>query len=304
MLDNVSDVIEPGVTPWGPVAGFDSIWLSIAIDGVSHVARIDPATGSMTATISLDALPAAPGANSPVAVVAIGRDGVWASGWRGTDAASAKGVIVLIDPDTNAIVRTIETSIRPRALAIDDEGTTVWASARFEGRVVRINAETGTVLASFDISFADQIEIVPGAIWVASSDEYGTLTRIDLETNTIVDRIVNGPVFAPGMHYDAGSLWISNMSSDLVGEVLRLNPDTGEVIARIPLTSPGDIAIDERGIWVISASAREVAQIDPKTNQIVARYTGGPPDLWGIAAGYDAIWVSNVIDGTLTRIDP
>ncbi|HEX5164412.1 MAG TPA: hypothetical protein VFV93_03365, partial [Thermomicrobiales bacterium] len=237
-LDRIGAVIDTGTTPWSPAAGFGSIWLSIAVDGVSHVARFDPATGEVIATISLDALPAAPGPHSPRADVVIGAEGVWASGWRGTDATSADGVLVLIDPETNAIARTLELPIAPRSLAVDDAHGTIWASSNVENRVVCMDTESGEVLAKIDVAVAERIELVPDALWVSADDNYGTLTRIDLATYAVVDRVLNGPVYMPGLTYGAGSLWISAVSSDVVGEVQRLDPVSGTVIARIPMSGP------------------------------------------------------------------
>jgi YVTN family beta-propeller protein len=44
-------------------------------------------------------------------------------------------------------------------------------------------------------------------------------------------------------------------------------------------------------------------RIDPRSNQIIAKIpVGESPD--GIAVSHSSIWVSNLQDGTLTKIDP
>src|SRR5439155_14129525 len=46
-----------------------------------------------------------------------------------------------------------------------------------------------------------------------------------------------------------------------------------------------------------------VARIDPRSNAVVARITTGlEPD--GIAVGSGSVWVTNSLDGTVTRINP
>jgi DNA-binding beta-propeller fold protein YncE len=301
-LDKVGAVIDTGETPWGPVAGFDAIWLQVAVNGGGAVVRIDPATNQVAATIELDVLPIAGGPDSPVVSVAIGEQGVWATGWRGASPEAAEGVLLRIDPDTNEIAQTIELPLRPRGLAIDDSGA-IWVSSHIDNSVVGVDSESGSVLATLEIEHPWAIALSPDALWVANNDD-GSLTQIDLATTEVVETFMTGAWMIPNIKYGADALWLSNFNPEAVGEVQRIDPATGEPIARIAMSGPGDIAIDEQGVWVLSNATQEITQIDPATNQVVAHYTGGPPDLWGIAAGYGSVWVSNVMEGTLTRIDP
>jgi hypothetical protein len=302
-LVRTSAVIDTGEAPWGPVAGFDSIWLQVVANGGGTVVRIDPATDEVAATIELDVLPIAGGPDSPVVTVAVGEAGVWATGWRGATPEDAKGVLMRINPETNEVDQTIELPIRPRGLAVDDDGT-IWVSSHIDSAIVRVDATSGDVLATVDVNVPWNITLSPEALWVAGNDEESSLTEIDPATNQVVETKPSGAWMIAALRYGADSLWLSSFNPEAVGEVQRIDPESGEVIARVALSGPGDIAIDDNGVWVLSNATQEVTQIDPATNQVVARYKGGPPDLWGIAAGYDAVWVSNVMDGTLTRIDP
>lgn len=167
-----------------------------------------------------------------------------------------------------------------------------------------MEATTGNVLSTLSVNVPWNITLSPDDLWVAGNDEQSGLTEIDPATNEVVETKPSGAWMIAALKYGADSLWLSSFDPEAVGEVQRIDPESGEVIARIVLSGPGDIAVDDNGVWVLSNVTQEVTQIDPVTNTVVARYEGGPPDLWGIAAGYGAVWVSNVMDGTLTRIDP
>jgi len=108
----------------------------------------------------------------------------------------------------------------------------------------------------------------------------------------------NGP---QGVATGYGSVWVSQIAT---GEVLRIDPATGHVTARIGVGhQPTGLAIGEGAVWVVNKADATVSRIDAAANQVVANVkVGKDPLKVTVAAG--AVWVANTADGTVSRIDP
>ena len=97
------------------------------------------------------------------------------------------------------------------------------------------------------------------------------------------------------VRFGAGSLW--SVSSE--GEVIRIDPRTGKVLATIGLgEEPGGIAFGERSVWVTSRHAPTLFRIDPSVNEVVDRFSlpmdGVETDLTGeVAVGAGSVWVGH-----------
>lgn len=109
------------------------------------------------------------------------------------------------------------------------------------------------------------------------------MLRVDPGTNRVVGRT---PVSSPsGVDFGHGSVWVTSAGS---GTLSRIDPDTGEVVAKIEVGRGAvDVAVDERGgaVWVAGlhlpedfgeslppehSEARKLSRVDPKTNRVVA----------------------------------
>ena len=116
------------------------------------------------------------------------------------------------------------------------------------------------------------------------------------------------PVPLPGgpwvgkLSFGAGSLWIRKGGDD---EVLRVDPRTNKIVARIRVGFAYDtgIAVRGRDIWVTNGEERTVSRISAAGNQVVATVRVGEYPL-GIAATKNAVWVANLDNGSVSRIDP
>jgi YVTN family beta-propeller protein len=116
------------------------------------------------------------------------------------------------------------------------------------------------------------------------------------------------PVPLPGgpwvgkVAFGAGSLWIRKSGDD---EVLRVDPRTNKIAARIPIGFAYDTGIATRGddVWVTNGEDGTVSRINAVTNRVVATIRVGDYPL-GIATTKDAVWVANHHSGSVSRIDP
>ena len=77
----------------------------------------------------------------------------------------------------------------------------------------------------------------------------------------------------------------------------------GRVAASIGIGGQlGVVRADAAGVWVQRGG--EVVRVDPQTNQVVARLPMRPPDSDLGAVGEGSLWLTQVAQGTVTRVDP
>ena len=136
------------------------------------------------------------------------------------------------------------------------------------------------------------IVVAPNGVWVSSEGAAtGTggspslLWRVDPRTNRATSPIQVDNVFDVGFGY--GSLWVPG-----AGELTRIDPRTGHVLARIPLTADS-IVVGAGSVWVGRG------RIDPRTNRPVplAHPLKAPVAL----AGPLGVWTSG---DDIRRVDP
>jgi hypothetical protein len=103
-----------------------------------------------------------------------------------------------------------------------------------------------------------------------------------------------------------GSLWISD---PVAGEVVRVNPETRRVLARIPVGSGQYIATEPVGgeLWVRSQRDTKLQRIDPGTNAVRARFQPRTPDgrafpSLSVLASESGVWA--IGDEGALRLDP
>lgn len=194
----------------------------------------------------------------------------------------------------------------------------------FEGQILRIDPDTGTVLSTIDIGEAPLwdpvIEAGEGAVWAVWGN---MLLRIDSTTETVeivTDTLVNGRDDLPGnevygrLAVGEGAVWLL----DDVSSLIRIDPTTSTVTDTIYLD--GDLRSVEVGggsVWVLieeepnPTDAPEgrygrVLRIDPETLDMTPTARISNMLLPGIGRplvfGEGALWITN--RGGVTRIDP
>jgi streptogramin lyase len=102
-----------------------------------------------------------------------------------------------------------------------------------------------------------------------------------------------------GLAAGGGSVWAGGLGS---GNVLRLDPGSGRVLARISIGARVfNLASAPGAIWGIANLTSTAARIDTRTGKVTAsvKVGNGPYDIeWG----FGSAWVSNSLDGTVSRI--
>ena len=95
--------------------------------------------------------------------------------------------------------------------------------------------------------------------------------------------------------YGSGALW----SISATGELTRVDPATGEEVARLGLgVVPSGLAIGARSVWVTGKTSPTVFRIDPAVNEVVDRFPlpmGGvvTEQTGEVAVGAGSVWIGH-----------
>jgi hypothetical protein len=117
----------------------------------------------------------------------------------------------------------------------------------------------------------------------------------------------------PAILHAYGSLWVSFYEGSGGEFLARVDPGTGEILARIDAVSPGwvtgggGLAAGFDDIWATGGwEPAVVKRIDPDTNEVTATIPLGGTEGADIAVGAGAVWVAFTDDdhSGLARIDP
>lgn len=267
----------------------DAVWVVSRETGV--VSRLDPATSTVTASVT-------PG-EWPCAGLAEAFGSLWVP-LCGEYAMARLGL------ESTELQTTMATGIADADGSIASGVGSIWILTGTNGILQRLDPDTNKPVAeiylpagSYAAAFGHE------ALWVTSADK-GTVSRVDPHTNLVVKTIAAG---AGSRHMAVGddAVWVLNAAD---GTVSRVDPKSNRVSATIPVTEPagleksalakGRIAAGAGSVWV-SAPGLPLARIDPRSNtvvQVLEGEGGGP-----LAVGHKSLWVL-ISPEKLLRIDP
>lgn len=167
-------------------------------------------------------------------------------------------------------------------------------------KLLRVDPATMSVTATYEIpGLPTAVRAGLGALW-ASDPNASVVHRVDPASGAVVATIKVGrqPQF---IAVGEGALWTMDQAS---GTVSRVDPATNSVVATIQLgetVQGGDIDVGGGYVW-LRGSRTLLFQIDPATNEIVARY--GPNSGSGsVAADDHAVWITAHDITTVFRLE-
>jgi virginiamycin B lyase len=181
--------------------------------------------------------------------------------------------------------------------------TSLWVPTCGDKTLSRVDTKTGKVtkkLATGTGGGVPEIAASTDSMW-AFTDNKITLSRIDPELNVVVAEI-RLPSDCNSLTAGEASLWVTCPAEN---RVLRINPGINQVEKYIETSPmPKALVIGEGSVWVLCEKDGKVERIDPKTNKISKSIElGAPATNGGIADGLGFVWVT--MQGfPLTRIDP
>ena len=174
----------------------------------------------------------------------------------------------------------------------------VWVACRTDGEVLRIDAESGIVLARIPAQGAVAVTADDTSVW-AVWREQGTVYRIDPEANEVAGEIALS-VDTPYIWARGGFVWAGGGTTELV----RIDPETLEVAARVQVgDGPSDIVEDGDTLLVVCHRDHTLWRVDPATDTAarLSELPGDTPERLVLAEG--SLWATG--RGTdLLRVDP
>jgi streptogramin lyase len=236
--------------------GFDSLWMMSGLG----LARVDASNNSVMDNQLDSALGVYRG-------VAVGEGAVWVPDCGGK-------LVYKVDPHANTVVKRISAECYGSEGSIGVGEGAAWVVTEVGDRTLtRFNAESGAVEAKISLpSSSAGVTVDYGSVWV-TGDEKSELYQINPKTNTITSTIPlhRSPRFLAS---GEGSVWVLTQGD---GTVQRVDGQTGKLTATIETGaagSGGDITTGGGYVWM-SMPGMPVAQIDPKTNTLIRKFTGG-----------------------------
>jgi YVTN family beta-propeller protein len=156
--------------------------------------------------------------------------------------------------------------------------------------------------AVFNVEGAPDWQVVTeDAVWVTSAPK-STVSRLDVNTNTVAATIPVGRRPCSGLTAGFGTIWVPNCGDKTLS---RIDVKTNQVIATLPFgpaQSEGLVAASPEAFWMVSGKGEKLLRIDPKTNQVAAEIEVADGSASAIFAD-DAIWVTSPEKGIVTRVD-
>jgi DNA-binding SARP family transcriptional activator/ABC-type transport system substrate-binding protein/streptogramin lyase len=239
--------------------GAGSLW-SLSSDG--QLARIDPRTGAVVATIGLGIEPSG---------IAFGAGSLWVTGKHSS-------TVFRIDPSVNEIVDRyslpmdgVETDLTGE-IAIGAGSVWVGHGAYNPGAwLERIDPETGRVQRRLSIlgGDVDHVAFGEGGLWVASTPS-GELRKIDPRTSQVVlTRSLQSELCCVAV--GGGYVWAATNPR---GDVWKLTSG-GKVLRTIELSSAvRRVTYADGALWATLGGSGTVARIDPTTDAVRRYHVG------------------------------
>jgi virginiamycin B lyase len=284
--------VATGGFSYSMAAGAGALWVA----GSDQVTRVDPATDSVAATVPVAATGAGP------AGVAVGAGAVWVP-------VAVPGALWGIDPATDKVTSKIPLG-QPLggSISVTAAGDTVWVAccgrsgsgvSAPSGRLLRVDTRRERVVAEIALS-ASPVAIAAdaSAAWVATSG--GQVLMVNPRRNRVAATIhAGGPLaFDRSIAVGAGGVWLADPFEE---QVVRIDPETRRVTARIPAGAVTTLAVTGDTVWALSslglvrvdATGDRVTAIDPSPALRRARL---------VAADAKAVWTAGW--SSVSRIDP
>jgi DNA-binding beta-propeller fold protein YncE len=222
--------------------------------------------------------------------VAVGSSAIWV-------ARDRAGEVVRVARPSGRLTRV---QVGSGAFGVVLAGGFAWASSYDVGTVARIDVRTARVLSvSGDGPNPAGLTFCGGRLWVGHGRDATWLSAIDPATMR-VERVDVRATTPSSPRCVRGELWVTTTDT-----VLRLDPGTGRVLARIRVGgTPADIASGPDGlVWVTDKERSLVFRLDPAGNRVVDSFAAGPGAFAHARAG-PAMWVTSFAGADVRAFTP
>jgi len=215
----------------------------------------------------------------------------------------SSGSLLRLDARSQKITATIPSGASARRGTVAASSDSVWILSDEKTTLTRIDPDQNAVVQEFRL-FSDCENLTFGetALWLTCPAENKVL-RVNPATS-LVDNSIDVSGKPEAIAIGETSIWVL-CGKD--GKVDRIDPKTNKVSKTIDLMVPnveGGIAIGDGSVWV-TMTGFPLTRIDPATETVAQQFYGEGGGAIQFSTGQSsAIWLSNLNNGTLWRIDP
>jgi hypothetical protein len=195
----------------------------------------------------------------------------------------------------------IDSGVGTAVPAVAADADSVWILSDDKTTLSRVDPDQNKVVSELRLpAGCNSLTFGEKSLWVTCPSANKVL-RINPET-TLVDQRIEVSHDPAALVLAESSLWVLCLKD---GKVDRIDPKTNKVTKTIETgvtgSATGGIAAGESSIWV-TLPGFPLSRIDPVTEKVVQQFWG--PGGGAIQFGQNSVWLTNVQEGTLWRIDP
>ncbi|SPE41836.1 conserved exported hypothetical protein [Candidatus Sulfopaludibacter sp. SbA3] len=208
--------------------------------------------------------------------------------------------LVRLDPKTWKTTATVSSGTGAAKPAVATTADSVWILSDNKTTLSRIDPDQNMVVAELRLfAGCNSLTFGEAALWVTCPSE-NRIIRVDPNTN-LVDKRIEVSAQPASLAIGESSIWVYCQKE---GKIDRIDPKTNKVIKTIELGVPGaegSIAAAQGSVWA-SQSGFPLTRIDPQTDKVVQQFWG--PGGGAVYIGQNSIWIANLPEGKLWRVDP
>lgn len=225
-----------------------------------------------------------------------------ASGFNSLWAADcAARAIVRVDSKTWKITAKIPAGTGDFGPAVATSADSVWVLSDTRSTLARIDPDQNAVVSELRLDpGCNTLTFGETALWVTCPAAKAVL-RINPQTN-LVEKRIEVSEQPTALALGENSVWVLCLKD---GKVERIDPKTNKVSKSIALETPGSarggIAVGGGWVWV-TLDGFPLTRIDPAAEKVAQQFWGEGGG--AIQFGFNSIWLSNLKQNTLWRIDP
>lgn len=195
----------------------------------------------------------------------------------------------------------IDSGVGSALPAVASNPDSVWILSDDKTTLSRIDPDQNKVVSELRLpANCNTLTFGETALWVTCPSENRVL-RINPET-TLVEKRIDVSAQPSAVAIGESSLWVLCLKD---GKVERIDPKTNKVTKTIETgvsnSTSGGIAVGQGSIWV-TLPRFPITRIDPVSEKIVQQFWGAGGG--AIQSAFNSLWLSNLHEGTLWRIDP
>jgi hypothetical protein len=273
----------------GLTFGAGSLWMAAG----DKLLRLDARTVRIVARVPVASQDSGP------AGVAFGAGAVWLP-------VAVPGSVWRVDPVSSKVVAKIPLGVSLAGfigIAVSDDMVWVTSGEEQAGRrggiLIRIDPRHNRVTARLPLpAVPSDVAARPDSVWIATTS--GQVLVVEPGRGRIVGAVdTGGPLgFTQTVALGRGAVWLADPMAEVV---LRVDPASLRVVARIPTGPVTALTVGEDAVWAVGPQG--ILRIDPARNRVTAMLPAN--ELGGVlmvtaAAGW--LWAGGA--DSIAKIDP